>query len=50
MEVSAALRYARISTRKTRLAADMIRGRHVEAAANALAFTPRRAARCSARC
>lgn len=44
MEVSARLRYARISTRKTRLAADMIRGRHVEEAANALTFTPRRAA------
>ena len=44
MEVSARLRYARVSPRKTRLAADMIRGRHVEEAANALAFTPRRAA------
>ncbi len=45
MEVSARLRYARISTRKTRLAADMIRGRNVEDATNALAYTPRHAAR-----
>ena len=45
MEVSARLRFARISTRKTRLAAGLIRGRSVESAANALAFTPRRAAR-----
>ena len=45
MEVSARLRYARISTRKTRLAAGLIRGRTVEEAADALAFTPRRAAR-----
>ena len=45
MDVSARLRFARISTRKTRLAAGLIRGRPVEEAANALAFTPRRAAR-----
>ena len=45
MEVSARLRYARISTRKTRLVADLIRGRAVGEAANALAFTPRHAAK-----
>jgi len=44
MEVSACLRFARISTRKTRLAAGLIRGRSVESATNTLAFTPRRAA------
>ena len=49
MEVSARLRFARISTRKTRLAAGLIRGRRVEDAANALAFTPRRAAALLAR-
>lgn len=37
-------RYARISARKARLIADMIRGRDVQDALNVLKFTPNRAA------
>jgi len=37
-------RYARISPRKARLIADMIRGRDVQDALNILKFTPNRAA------
>jgi large subunit ribosomal protein L22 len=37
-------RYARISARKVRLIADMIRGRDVQDALNLLKFTPNRAA------
>lgn len=37
-------RYARISSRKVRLIADMIRGRDVQDALNILKFTPNRAA------
>jgi len=37
-------RYARISPRKVRLIADMIRGRDVQDALNILKFTPNRAA------
>jgi len=37
-------RYARISARKARLVADMIRGRDVQDALNILKFTPNRAA------
>ena len=37
-------RYARISARKVRLVADMIRGRQVQEALNVLKFSPNRAA------
>jgi large subunit ribosomal protein L22 len=37
-------RYARISARKVRLVADLIRGREVQDALNLLKFTPNRAA------
>jgi len=37
-------RYARISARKVRLVADLIRGRDVQDALNLLKFTPNRAA------
>ena len=37
-------RYARISPRKARLVADLIRGRDVQDALNVLKFTPNRAA------
>ena len=37
-------RFARISARKVRLAADLIRGREVQDALNILKFTPNRAA------
>ena len=37
-------RYARISARKARLVADLIRGRDVQDALNILKFTPNRAA------
>jgi len=37
-------KYARISSRKVRLVADMIRGRDVQDALNILKFTPNRAA------
>ncbi|MHC4179835.1 MAG: 50S ribosomal protein L22 [Planctomycetota bacterium] len=37
-------RYARMSARKVRLMADLIRGRHVQDALNILKFSPNRAA------
>ena len=45
MEVRAVSKYNRISARKTRLIADMVRGRNVGEAFEALRFTPKKAAR-----
>ncbi len=45
METFARARYIRISPSKTRLVADMIRGKPVEKALNILTFTPKAAAR-----
>ena len=45
MEVSAILRYARISPQKCRLVADQIRGKSVAQALKILEFSPKRAAR-----
>ncbi|MBW2039367.1 MAG: 50S ribosomal protein L22 [Deltaproteobacteria bacterium] len=39
MEVTAKVRYVRTSPRKTRLVADLVRGKKVEEALNILAFT-----------
>ena len=44
MAWTATHRYARISTRKVRLVADLIRGRDVQDALNILKFSPHRAA------
>lgn len=44
MEVTAKLNYLRISARKVRLVADLIRGKNVEQAQNILKFTSKRAA------
>jgi large subunit ribosomal protein L22 len=44
MEVSAKLRYARISPQKCRLVADQIRGRDVSEALRILRFSPKKAA------
>ncbi|RPI60699.1 MAG: 50S ribosomal protein L22 [Planctomycetaceae bacterium] len=44
MAWQAKYRYARISARKVRLIADLIRGRKVQEALNILKFTPNRAA------
>jgi large subunit ribosomal protein L22 len=44
MEWQAKLRHARISPRKARLVADMIRDKHVEDALAILRFTPKKAA------
>ena len=44
MEVSAKLRYARISPQKCRLVADMVRGKPVGQALQTLMFTPKKAA------
>jgi large subunit ribosomal protein L22 len=44
MEWQAKLRHARISPRKARLVADMIRDKHVEEALAILRFTPKKAA------
>jgi large subunit ribosomal protein L22 len=44
MSSTAQLRYLRISPRKVRLVADLIRGLQVEEAMNLLRFTPKRAA------
>ena len=45
MEVSARLRYARLSPQKGRLVADQVRGLPVERALDLLHFSPRKAAR-----
>ena len=45
MQVAATLRYARISPQKCRLMADAIRGKNVDDALKALAFSPRKSAR-----
>ncbi len=42
---SATARYVRISARKLRLVADLVRGRQVEEARTILAFTPKKGAR-----
>jgi large subunit ribosomal protein L22 len=44
MEVSARLRYARISPQKCRLVADQIRGQNVSEALRILRFSPKKAA------
>lgn len=44
MEVSAKLKYARVSAQKGRLIANQIRGLSVERALNILAFSPKKAA------
>jgi len=44
MEVSAKLKFLRISPRKVRLVADMVRRKKVEEAINLLNFNPRKAA------
>ena len=44
MEAKAVLRYARVSPRKARLVADMIRGKDVGAAINMLTFTNKKMA------
>ena len=43
MEAKAVARYIRMSPRKARYVADLIRGKKVEDALDVLAFTPRRA-------
>ena len=45
MQVSATLRYARISPQKCRLVADTIRGKHVDEALKTLSFSPKKSAR-----
>lgn len=45
MEVKAVARYIRISPRKARQVADLVRGQDVESALTILKFTPRKAAR-----
>jgi large subunit ribosomal protein L22 len=45
MQVAATLRHARISPQKCRLIADVIRGKSVDEALRALAFTPKKGAR-----
>ncbi|MFH0821984.1 MAG: 50S ribosomal protein L22 [Pseudomonadota bacterium] len=44
MEWTSILRYAKISARKARLVADLIRGRKVSVALGLLRFTPKKAA------
>lgn len=44
MQVSAKLRYARISPQKCRLVADAVRGKTVESALQILAFMPKKGA------
>lgn len=44
MEAKAVLRYTRISPRKARYVADLVRGKPAEEAINTLAFTTRKAA------
>ena len=45
MEARAVAKYLRISPRKTRLCADLIRGKRVEEAVNILSHTPKAGAR-----
>ena len=45
MKVSATLRYARISSQKCRLIADMVRGQPVASALQTLSFMPKKGAR-----
>jgi large subunit ribosomal protein L22 len=45
MEAKARLRFARESSRKVRVVANMIRGKHVDEAMSVLRFQPRKAAR-----
>jgi len=45
MQAKAVSKYNRISARKTRLVADMVRGQKVAVAFNVLKFTPKKAAR-----
>jgi len=45
MEVTAKLRYARISPQKCRLVADTVRGKPVSSALNTLKFLPKKGAR-----
>ena len=45
MQVSATLRYARVSPQKCRLVADIIRGKSVDEALRTLTFTPKKSAR-----
>jgi large subunit ribosomal protein L22 len=44
MEWTATLRYARISARKARLVADLVRGKSVSGALGVLKFTPKKGA------
>ncbi len=44
MEATAKLRFARVSPQKTRLVADMIRGKPLESALQILSFSPKKAA------
>ncbi len=44
MEAVAKLRFARVSPQKTRLVADMIRGKSLESALQILSFSPKKAA------
>jgi large subunit ribosomal protein L22 len=44
METRASLRGARISAQKTRLVADLVRGKKVDQALNLLTFSPKKAA------
>lgn len=44
MEASATLRFARISARKARLVADLVRGKDAAAALDLLAFLPKKSA------
>jgi large subunit ribosomal protein L22 len=45
MEVKAQLKFGRLTARKTRLVADMIRGKNINQAIKILSFTPRKSAR-----
>ena len=45
MQVSAKLRYARISPQKCRLVADLVRGQPIGSALNILTFTPKKGAK-----